>query len=267
MAELVTTVSTRIESSVTKKARMAFCVAVADGTPILEEELTIAVDGGPLDPDEILGDSGSRTHVVIAPEGELTLDYRARVTASTPARPVTKLDKLTYLRPSRYSESDRFGSIAAKWFAGLEGQDLITAVGEKVHEHLRYVPGTSKATDSALDTLLGGQGVCRDYTHLTVALLRARGVPARATAVYAPGLNPMDFHAVAEVAFEDRWQIIDATRKAPRQSLIRVATGRDAADNAFSWTISGATKFRTLKVNAVVDGDLPVDDHSQPVYI
>ena len=39
-----------------------------------------------------------------------------------------------------------------------------------------------------MDTLLAGNGVCRDYAHLVVALLRAVNVPARLVAVYAPGL-------------------------------------------------------------------------------
>ena len=51
---------------------------------------------------------------------------------------------------------------------------------------LDYVPGSSTVTDGASDTLLGGAGVCRDYSHLTIALLRALDVPARLAAVYAP---------------------------------------------------------------------------------
>src|SRR6478736_7634733 len=49
-----------------------------------------------------------------------------------------------------------------------------------------------------VDVLLAGNGVCRDYAHPVVTLLRAVNVPARLVAVYAPGLSPMDFHAVAE---------------------------------------------------------------------
>ena len=56
--------------------------------------------------------------------------------------------------------------------------------------------------DGAVETLLGGQGVCRDYAHVVVALLRALDVPTRLVAVYAPGLSPMDFHAVAEAFVE-----------------------------------------------------------------
>ena len=42
-------------------------------------------------------------------------------------------------------------------------------------------------------------------------LLRARNVPARLAAVYAPGLSPMDFHAVVEAAIDGQWYAVDAT--------------------------------------------------------
>jgi transglutaminase-like putative cysteine protease len=77
-----------------------------------------------------------------------------------------------------------------------------------------------------------GQGVCRDYAHVVIALLRAMDMPAR-YAAFAPGLRPMDFHAVAEAYLDGSWYVIDATRLANRRSLVRIATGRDAADCAF----------------------------------
>ena len=84
------------------------------------------------------------------------------------------------------------------------------------------------------DTLLAGAGVCRDYAHLVVALLRAVNVPARLVSVYAPGVYPMDFHAVAEAFVEGQWRVVDATLLAPRQSLVRITTGRDTADTRSS---------------------------------
>ena len=75
---------------------------------------------------------------------------------------------------------------------------------------LNYVPGSSDPIDGAVDTLLAGAGVCRDFAHLVVALLRAVNVPARVVSAYAPGLDPMDFHAVAE-AFVDT--IVEAFKK------------------------------------------------------
>ena len=60
--------------------------------------------------------------------------------------------------------------------------------------------------------------MCRDFAHLVIAMLRARNVPARLVAVYAPGLSPMDFHAVVEAAIDGQWRAVDATTLAPRAS-------------------------------------------------
>jgi len=109
--------------------------------------------------------------------------------------------------------------------------------------------------------------VCRDFAHLAVALLRAVNVPARMVSVYAPGLYPMDFHAVAEAFVEGQWRVVDGTLLAPRQSLVRIATGRDAADTAFLDNHNGAITLEKLLVTAIVDGDLPKDAIDQLVSI
>ena len=115
-------------------------------------------------------------------------------------------------------------------------------------------------------TLLARQGVCRDYAHLVVALLRSLHVPARVVAVYAPGLDPMDFHAVAEAYVEGDWCVVDATTLAPRGSLLRVATGRDASDTAFLSAYGGVVDLQDLEVSAVVDS-LPADDLHTLVHL
>ena len=66
-------------------------------------------------------------------------------------------------------------------------------------------------------------------------------MPARLAAVYAPGPRPMEFHAVAEALVDGQWWVVDATQLAPRQSLLRVATGRDAADTAFLTNFGAGT--------------------------
>ena len=132
---------------------------------------------------------------------------------------------------------------------------------------MEYVPGSSDPIDGAVDTLLAGAGVCRDYAHLVVALLRAVNVPARLVSVYAPGLFPMDFHAVAEAFVEGQWRVVDATLLAPRETLVRIATGRDAADTAFLDNHDGEITLNKMEVTAVVDGDLPRDSVDQLVSI
>ena len=130
-----------------------------------------------------------------------------------------------------------------------------------VHDKLTYVSGASTGTDSALDTLLARQGVCRDFAHLCIALLRAQGVPARLAAVYAPGLTPMEFHAVCEALVDGVWWVVDATGHAPRQSLLRIATGRDAADTAFLTNFGAEVELTAIEVTAVAE-QFELDDPS-----
>ncbi len=100
-----------------------------------------------------------------------------------------------------------------------------------------------------------------------MALLRAVKVLARLVSVYAPGVYPMHFHAVAEAFVEGQWRVVDATLLAPRQSLVRITTGRDAADTAFLDNHEGAITLNKLVVTAVVDGDLPQDSIDQLLSI
>ncbi len=251
-------------------ATLAFQLAVATTAGDRpEEELRMTLDGQPLPVEEIEVDHGGRVHLVRCGPGYLSVTYRGVVVPAPPRHSrITPAEALVALRQSRYCQSDALAGFAATELDWLpEGPGRAHAIADWVHRRLEYLPGSSGPLDTAVDTLLMGQGVCRDFAHLTIALCRALGVPARLVAVYAPGLFPMDFHAVAEVADDDRWQVIDATRLAPRQSLVRIATGRDAADTAFGTTISGSAELITSTVVAFTEGDLPVDDHQRVVTL
>ncbi|WP_353826541.1 transglutaminase-like domain-containing protein [Agromyces sp. SYSU T0242] len=247
-----------IRLEVDAPARLAFQVAVASGVEA-RERLEFRLDGRPIDADELTDAVGNRLHVVDAPAGSLTCSYAAEVPGPAPEASADAVDLLAFLRPSRYAESDRLAATAASEFARVEGVDRLAAVSSWVGTRLSYVPGSSSPTDGAVQTLLARQGVCRDYAHLVVALLRALDVPARLVAVYAPGLDPMDFHAVAEAFVDGAWHVVDATTLAPRETLVRISTGRDAADTAFLSVYGGAVRLDSVEVTAVAD-ELPDDD-------
>ena len=258
------TVSCSIDLGLTGPVRLVYAVAVARGLPLASESLSITVDGATVDPVEIVDAHGTRMHSVavnsVAVNGsEAALHYQAVVDGIDAPPVVTDTDDIVYLRPSRYCESDSLAPTASSEFAGLTGLDLLHAVIDWVNAKLTYVAGSSLPTDGAVRTLLGRQGVCRDFAHLSIALLRALNVPARLAAVYAPGLSPMEFHAVAEALVDGQWWVVDATQLAPRQSLLRVATGRDAADTAFLTNFGSGVTLNGLEVTAVVD-DFALDD-------
>ncbi|MEV4536736.1 transglutaminase family protein [Asanoa sp. NPDC049518] len=253
---------------VPETATIAFQVAVAGCAE--RETLTATVDGTAVEvtPVDGTGDQLSgRTHVVSAGAGRLLLSYTMEEASQARADPVPTLrDRIHAVLPSRYCPSDRLTGYAARFRGGGELATVQRIVAE-VHYSLVYDGAASGPTTDAVDTLLAGRGVCRDYAHLTVALCRAVEVPARVVAVYAPGLSPMDFHLVAETAVDGAWLAWDATRLAPRPSLIRVATGRDAADVAFGTVLRGSATMTGLTVTAVTAGTLPDDDHEGPVVL
>jgi transglutaminase-like putative cysteine protease len=246
---------------VTEAAEIVLQIAAAEPAT---ETLQISCDGRSIDAVELPG----RQHLVQAPKGLVTATYAATVRPVARDNRVTDADRIVALRPSRYCPSDRLAGFAAKQF-GYRGNPLakVRAITAWVHDHLSYEAGASGPSTDALDTLLAGAGVCRDYAHLVATLCRALDVPARVAAVYAPGLSPMDFHLVVETALDGVWRVWDATRLAPRQTLIRIATGRDAADTALATTLSGLLTMPELVITAVAADDLPYDDHTSLVSL
>lgn len=257
--------SAQMQLEAMKPARLVLSVATATGLDAVEQ-LNVSQEGRILPAREIADEFGTRLHLVDVQAGAISIDYSVAVTGQAEPAAVTDIDRIRYLRPSRYCESDRLGALARAEFAGLDGRALLAGVSSWVGQKLVYVPGASLPTDGAVRTLIARQGVCRDYAHLVTALLRAVDVPARVTSVYAPGLAPMDFHAVAEALIDDVWRVVDATMLAPRQSLVRIATGRDAADTAFLTTIGGMVVLHALEVTATADV-LPRDDVRQLVEL
>jgi transglutaminase-like putative cysteine protease len=257
--------SAHLELEALGPADLVLSVAVAAGSDATEL-LTIVQDGAPVPYRETLDQHGTRLQLISVQPGRIDIDYTVEVAGRAIAAEVADIDIVRYLRPSRYCESDHLWPTAQAEFRGLAGAALLRAVTDWVGSHLAYVPGASLPTDGAVRTLLARQGVCRDYAHLVIAFLRAHDVPARLVSVYAPGLSPMDFHAVVEAYVDDAWQVVDATGLAPRQSLMRIATGRDAADTAFLSSAGAAVLLNVLRVTAVADV-LPRDDITLPAQL
>jgi len=224
------------------------------------EQLTVISGGRPVEPEE-LAVPGARVHRLELREGETTIAYTAHADPAGGAREVTPSEWAEFVRPSRYCPSDQLEGYAGTEFdRSLPRARLVADVAAWVHRRLVYTSGSSRPVDTAVDTLLLGRGVCRDYAHLTITLLRALEIPARLVAVYAPGLSPMDFHAVVEADVDGVWKTVDATRLAPTSALVRICSGRDAADTAFLSLFGGRAVFQSMSVTATVDGDLPAPD-------
>lgn len=199
---------------------------------------------------------GNRYARLRAKPGNLTVRYDAIVdidhhTAapdSVGEVPIAELPAavLAYIYPSRYCQSDRLGRMANAEFGHLpQGYWRVRAIQDWVQRRTRFVSGSSNATTSAVDTVVERVGVCRDFAHLMIALCRALNIPARfATGIdYGsdPAFGPPDFHAYVETFLAGRWYLFDPTGMVLPTGLIRVGTGRDAADVSFA-TIFGQVK-------------------------
>ena len=204
---------------------------------------------------------GTRYMRLKAEPGLLAVRYDATVDithyAESPGHleevPIARLppEALVYIYPSRYCQSDRLHKFATREFGHLrQGYWRVQAIVDWVRLRTQFLSGSSNSSTSAVDTITEQAGVCRDFAHLMIALCRAVNIPARfVTGIdYGadPAMGPTDFHAYVEVFLGDRWYLFDPTGVSPPMSLVRLGTGRDAADVSF------ATIFGTVKSSAPV---------------
>lgn len=223
---------------------------------LVEDLLTI--DGvGPLRPIE--GEEGVGRRTWLTAQGPFHASYRATVDVERPEVPLDGLEiearrdlpskVIPYLWPSRYCESDRFEAFVEREFGKIAGGAKVTAMADWIYNEMDYTRGSSDANTTAADAFIARQGVCRDYAHLMATFARAAGVPARLVSAYALKVDPPDFHAVVEVWLGDAWRLIDATRLARLDSVVRICVGRDATDIAFMTSFDGMAVMNDQKVS------------------
>ncbi|MBP2474125.1 transglutaminase-like putative cysteine protease [Crossiella equi] len=169
-------------------------------------------------------------------------DKPVRVTPWSGLRSADVLDRFgELLEASSYVPRDReLAAVARKLQKGLDPADTVLAVCQWVHEQLSYRQGTTGVHSSAIDAWHAREGVCQDYAHLTLLVLRAIGVPARYVSGYLHTQPDAklgqtvrgESHAWIE-AWTGGWWGYDPTNDVPIGSRhVRVALGRDYADVA-----------------------------------
>lgn len=234
------------------------------GRQVVRQEQLILPDGARVDEFEAPQERNRITRITLAP-GEAPIRYRAEIELSPilgdPAAigeiPIDRLPLHVtgYLLQSRYCQSDRLERFALEEFGDFEpGWTRVQAIANWICEHIAYRSGSSSAQTTAVDTLVEREGVCRDFAHLGIAFCRALRIPARFVSSYAWQLDPPDFHAVFEAYLGGRWWIFDATRKSAVDGLVRIGTGRDAADAAFT-TVFGSAELLDMTVSIAADGE------------
>ncbi|TAH08587.1 MAG: transglutaminase family protein, partial [Runella slithyformis] len=122
--------------------------------------------------------------------------------------------------------------------------------------HISYEYNTTNSSTTALDTVHQRMGVCRDFTHLAIALCRALCMPARMTVGYSDKLKYVDLHAWFEVYLTDGWHTFDAVQAQTEGCRVVLGHGRDAADVAMANQFGNA-ELRYMQVKTeLIDEDL-----------
>jgi transglutaminase-like putative cysteine protease len=232
-------------------AQPATILAMADvhsdfrGYIVEETELEVAPA---MAAERYLDDTGNVVRRLSAPAGQVSLRLQGvfrsdgredEVDTAAEAVGVSDLpsDTLPFLRPSRYCETDLLSDFAWANFGTVSGGwARVQAICDFVHQRLRFSYPEARPTRTASEALAESVGVCRDFTHLAVALCRCLNIPARYCNGYLgdigvpPDPAPMDFNAWFEAFLSDRWFTFDARHNQPRIGRILIARGRDAAD-------------------------------------
>jgi transglutaminase-like putative cysteine protease len=227
------------------------------GRVVLAEALTL---GNDLPAEEFTDSHGNRVSRVTLEPGTNCFRHDAIVAVSsrgdnhglvagppeTPAELPAPL--LRYTLPSRYCDSDKLTDFAWDKFGHVEhGMARVQAISRWIHQNIEYRYLSGRSDLSAWDVLQRGYGVCRDFAHLAVALNRTFNLPARYVTGHLPDIgfpapeDHMDFHACAEVYIGGAWFISDPRFDVPRIGRIRLCSGQDAVDAAFSTIFGGAT--------------------------
>jgi transglutaminase-like putative cysteine protease len=146
-----------------------------------------------------------------------------------------------YLAPTRYTTGDSdLAEVAESFGECRTPTEAVDAVGERVRKAMRYEIGSTRVSTSALEAWAQGRGVCQDFAHVGIVLLRDLGIPARYVSGY---LHPHADATVGERAegqghawieyWLGAWYPTDLTHGEPVEHRhVTVARGRDYADVA-----------------------------------
>ena len=201
----------------------------------------------------------NRVHYFDVPDrhSALTIRAEALVEAGTPAPPPDQLpfeawgalDDLTrsdeywdVLVPSRFTQPTELLQALARELRVERRADPLTTLRElnaALHDAFSYDQNSTDVYSPIDDALTSRQGVCQDFAHIMIALIRGLGIPCRYVSGYLyhrsqdHDRSARDAtHAWVEALFPELgWVGFDPTNNLlAGERHIRVAVGRDYAD-------------------------------------
>ena len=198
---------------------------------------------------------------VSRPHRHLTIDVRARVTtqpyAHAPPSTWEALDDPAYreaggeflLQTDDAPGDPVFAELVAQTGAGASPIDTVLLVSRLISERFEYRRGATFVDSSIADLLQAGAGVCQDFVHLGLCLLRHHGIAARYVSGYlfADGSDDtresveVDTHAWLEALLpggsergsdqDPIWVGVDPTNRVlAGEAHVKIGHGRHYAD-------------------------------------
>lgn len=139
------------------------------------------------------------------------------------------LDRIFLYETTRTSISKSIEDFAASIPKADSVKQQAVLVSHAVYNRMKYVPGSTNTETTAAKAFNQGEGVCQDYAHITIAILRNLKIPAR----YCAGLmqGEGETHAWVEYYDEGTWYGIDPTNdRSIEYGYIKISNGRDCSD-------------------------------------
>jgi len=180
---------------------------------------------------EVTASSVVETERPEPPEKKVTWDELASEAA------IDRFDEL--LTPTHYTPaSKRIERVGRRIVKYNDPQQAVIEAARWVNTELKYVAGSTGVHSSGLDALREGRGVCQDFAHLSLILLRGMGIPARYVSGY---LHPKRNAKVGDTvdgqshawiqAWTGEWWNYDPTNDTEiNEQYISVGVGRDYSD-------------------------------------
>lgn len=129
--------------------------------------------------------------------------------------------------------------------------ELAADLMHRIHEYMTYTPGVTGTATTAEEAAALGQGVCQDYAHIMLAVLRSMRIPCRYTVGLLMGEGKS--HAWVEVLDEGRWMGYDPTNDVlVQEEHIAISHGRDARDCEINRGVFFGNGLQTQEIEAIV---------------
>ncbi len=144
-----------------------------------------------------------------------------------------------YVMTTDYTEpSDEIAALSARVRRAADPVAAVATTVELVRDLLTYERGTTHVGTTASEALAARTGVCQDFAHVALAVLRGAGVPARYASGYLVPRADLDVGETVEgeshawfEAWVGDWYAVDPTNGLPvGADHVLVARGRDYGD-------------------------------------